>query len=92
MIALANYDSEDWRRPGVDEIVRNATPPGNRGGVVLMHDGGGDRSETVAALERLVPELRARGFKFVGLNALLGAGAARRIHPHRAANRFAARC
>jgi cellulose synthase/poly-beta-1,6-N-acetylglucosamine synthase-like glycosyltransferase/peptidoglycan/xylan/chitin deacetylase (PgdA/CDA1 family) len=74
VIALANYDSKDWRRPGVEEIVRNASPPGNRGGVLLMHDGGGNRSETVAALERLVPELRARGFKFVGLNALLGAG------------------
>ncbi|MDX6608018.1 MAG: hypothetical protein QOD14_2558 [Solirubrobacterales bacterium] len=75
VIALANYDAEDWRRPGVNEIVRNATPPGNRGGVVLMHDGGGNRSETAAALERLVPELRARGFKFVGLDALLGTGA-----------------
>src|SRR5512132_1351470 len=73
VIALANYDAEDWRRPGVEEIVRNATPPGKRGGVVLMHDGGGNRSETIAALERLVPELRARGFKFVGLNTLLGA-------------------
>jgi cellulose synthase/poly-beta-1,6-N-acetylglucosamine synthase-like glycosyltransferase/peptidoglycan/xylan/chitin deacetylase (PgdA/CDA1 family) len=75
VIALTNYDAEDWRRPGVDEIVRNATPPGNRGGVVLMHDGGGDRSETVAALERLVPELRGRGFEFVGLGTLLDAGA-----------------
>ena len=74
VIALANYDSEDWRRPGVAEIVRNATPPSKHGGVILMHDAGGDRSETVAALERLVPELRARGFKFVELNGLLGAG------------------
>jgi cellulose synthase/poly-beta-1,6-N-acetylglucosamine synthase-like glycosyltransferase/peptidoglycan/xylan/chitin deacetylase (PgdA/CDA1 family) len=73
VIALANYDAEDWRRPDVDDIVRNATPPGKRGGVILMHDGGGDRSETVAALLRLVPELRARGFEFVGLNSLLGA-------------------
>jgi cellulose synthase/poly-beta-1,6-N-acetylglucosamine synthase-like glycosyltransferase/peptidoglycan/xylan/chitin deacetylase (PgdA/CDA1 family) len=76
VIALANYDAEDWRRPGVDEIVRNATPPGDRGGVILMHDGGGDRSETVAALERLVPELRARGFRFVPLSRLLGASPA----------------
>src|SRR5918996_1625796 len=73
VIALANFDAEDWQRPGVDEIVRNASPPGKRGGVILMHDGGGDRSETVAALQRLVPELRARGFNFVGLNTLLGA-------------------
>jgi poly-beta-1,6 N-acetyl-D-glucosamine synthase len=76
VIALANYDGEDWRRPGVSEIVRNATPPGDRGGVILLHDGGGDRSETVAALDRLVPELRARGFRFVGLNTLLGTGLA----------------
>ncbi len=74
VIALANYDSVDWRRPGVDRIVRHATPPGDKGGVILMHDGGGDRSQTVAALERLVPELRSRGFEFVGLGALLGAG------------------
>jgi cellulose synthase/poly-beta-1,6-N-acetylglucosamine synthase-like glycosyltransferase/peptidoglycan/xylan/chitin deacetylase (PgdA/CDA1 family) len=74
VIALANYDSKDWRKPGVTEIVRNATPRSKRGGVILMHDGGGDRSETVAALDRLVPELRARGFRFVGLNKLLGAG------------------
>ena len=74
VIALANYDAEDWRRPGVDEIVRNAAPPGDHGGVILMHDGGGDRSETVAALQRLVPELRARGFEFVGLDTLLGIG------------------
>ena len=74
VIALANFDGEDWRRPGVDEIVRNATPPGNKGGVLLLHDGGGNRSETVAALERLVPELRSRGFEFVSLDTLLGAG------------------
>jgi cellulose synthase/poly-beta-1,6-N-acetylglucosamine synthase-like glycosyltransferase/peptidoglycan/xylan/chitin deacetylase (PgdA/CDA1 family) len=76
VIALANYDSDDWRRPGVAEIVRNATPPGDEGGIILMHDGGGDRSETVAALLRLVPELRARGFRFVSLSALLGASPA----------------
>jgi poly-beta-1,6 N-acetyl-D-glucosamine synthase len=75
VIALTNYDAEDWRRPGVDQIVRNASPPGDKGGVILMHDGGGDRSQTVAALSRLVPELRHQGFTFVGLNSLLGASA-----------------
>jgi cellulose synthase/poly-beta-1,6-N-acetylglucosamine synthase-like glycosyltransferase/peptidoglycan/xylan/chitin deacetylase (PgdA/CDA1 family) len=88
VIALANYDAEDWRRPGVDEIVRNATPPGKQGGVVLMHDGGGDRSETVAALERLVPELRARGFEFVGLNNLLGASASQTDPPATSSQRI----
>jgi cellulose synthase/poly-beta-1,6-N-acetylglucosamine synthase-like glycosyltransferase/peptidoglycan/xylan/chitin deacetylase (PgdA/CDA1 family) len=72
VIALSDYDSRDWARPGVAEVVRNAMPPGRRGGIVLMHDGGGNRSETVAALERLIPALRARGFTFVRVSALTG--------------------
>jgi cellulose synthase/poly-beta-1,6-N-acetylglucosamine synthase-like glycosyltransferase/peptidoglycan/xylan/chitin deacetylase (PgdA/CDA1 family) len=75
VIALANIDAEDWRRPGVGDIVNNVAGA-NRGGVVLMHDGGGDRSETVAAVRQLVPEMRARGYSFVGLPDLLGTTAA----------------
>ena len=73
LIVLSNYDSEDWRRPGVSQIVRNATPPGRRGGVIVFHDGGGDRSQTVAAVRRLVPRLERRGFRFVSLSGLAGA-------------------
>jgi cellulose synthase/poly-beta-1,6-N-acetylglucosamine synthase-like glycosyltransferase/peptidoglycan/xylan/chitin deacetylase (PgdA/CDA1 family) len=72
LIALANYDGKDWQEPGVMKIVRNATPPGRTGGVILLHDGGGDRSQTVAALKRLVPRLRRRGFRFVSYSALAG--------------------
>jgi cellulose synthase/poly-beta-1,6-N-acetylglucosamine synthase-like glycosyltransferase/peptidoglycan/xylan/chitin deacetylase (PgdA/CDA1 family) len=72
LIALSNLDSEDWRRPGVAQIVRRSTPKGERGGIVLMHDGGGDRSQTIAALERLVPRLERRGFRFVSVSALAG--------------------
>ena len=71
-VVLADFDGEDWRRPGVDEIVAGATPQGNRGGIVLLHDGGGDRSQTVSAIERLVPALRARGFRFVPVSELGG--------------------
>jgi len=70
VVALSNLDGEDWRRPGVDEIVERITPAGRDGGIVLLHDGGGDRAQTVAALERAVPRLRARGFDFVPLSAL----------------------
>jgi cellulose synthase/poly-beta-1,6-N-acetylglucosamine synthase-like glycosyltransferase len=73
LIVLSNYDSEDWRRPGVSRIVRNATPPGRLGGVILFHDGGGDRVQTLAALRRLVPRLERRGFRFVSLSELAGA-------------------
>jgi cellulose synthase/poly-beta-1,6-N-acetylglucosamine synthase-like glycosyltransferase/peptidoglycan/xylan/chitin deacetylase (PgdA/CDA1 family) len=72
LIALSNLDSEDWRRPGIATIVRRSTPEGERGGIVLMHDGGGDRSQTIAALERLVPRLERRGFRFVTLSTLAG--------------------
>jgi cellulose synthase/poly-beta-1,6-N-acetylglucosamine synthase-like glycosyltransferase len=49
---LATLDSQDWRRPGVDHIIANATPKGSAGQVLLMHDAGGDRAQTVAALGR----------------------------------------
>ena len=72
LIVLANFDSEDWARPGVAAIVRNASPPGSTGGIVMLHDGGGNRSETVAALKQLIPLLRARGFRFVTVSQLAG--------------------
>ena len=71
-VVLADFNGEDWRRPGVDEIVASATPQGDRGGIVLLHDGGGDRSQTVRAIERLVPALRARGFELVTVSELAG--------------------
>ena len=71
-----NTDSEDWRRPGVDEIIRNATPKGGKGAIVLMHDSGGDRSQTVAALDRFLPQMKDRGYQFDNLTEALGAPSA----------------
>jgi len=73
IVVLTNYDSEDWQRPGVARIVRNATPAQGRGGIIMFHDGGGNRSQTLAALKVLVPELRAQGYRFVNVSALLDA-------------------
>jgi cellulose synthase/poly-beta-1,6-N-acetylglucosamine synthase-like glycosyltransferase/peptidoglycan/xylan/chitin deacetylase (PgdA/CDA1 family) len=64
LTVLDDVDSEDWKRPGVPAIVRNATPPDGRGAIVLMHDAGGNRAQTVAALDRLIPELAGRGYRF----------------------------
>ncbi|MEA3019189.1 MAG: hypothetical protein QOI47_713 [Actinomycetota bacterium] len=74
LIVLSNRDSEDWKRPGVAAIVRNATPvPSSHAGVViLMHDGGGDRRQTVAALDLLIPALQASGYRFTTLSNLAG--------------------
>jgi peptidoglycan/xylan/chitin deacetylase (PgdA/CDA1 family)/GT2 family glycosyltransferase len=70
--ALVDVDTEDWERPGVDAIVHNAVPEDGHGGVVLLHDAGGDRSQTVAALERLIPEMQRDGFTFTTVSQ--GAG------------------
>lgn len=72
LITVADFDTEDWRQPGIARIVDAATPRDEDGGIVLMHDGGGDRGQTVAALERLIPRLRVQGFSFVNVSELAG--------------------
>jgi peptidoglycan/xylan/chitin deacetylase (PgdA/CDA1 family) len=57
-------DPRDWSRPGVDAIVDGVIDHLRPGGVVLLHDGGGDRSQTVAALARLLDELTQLGWSF----------------------------
>ena len=72
LTALVDTDSNDWQRPGVDAIVNAVLPVGATGGVVLLHDAGGDRSQTVAALDRIIPQLQAEGVRFTTVSA--GAG------------------
>ncbi|MEU0071354.1 glycosyltransferase [Streptomyces sp. NPDC006332] len=71
-----NTDSEDWRKPGVAQIMRNATPKGGKGAVVLMHDSGGDRHQTVQALDRFLPDMQAKGYEFDNLTEALDAPSA----------------
>ncbi|WP_353942887.1 glycosyltransferase [Streptomyces sp. HUAS MG91] len=71
LTVVNNTDSEDWKRPGVDEIIRRATPHGGKGAIVLMHDSGGDRSQTVAALDRFLPDLQHAGYRFQNLTEAL---------------------
>jgi len=71
-----NTDSEDWRKPGVAQIIRNATPKGDKGAIVLMHDSGGDRHQTVRALDRFLPDMKAKGYAFDNLTEALDAPSA----------------
>jgi peptidoglycan-N-acetylglucosamine deacetylase len=57
-------DIGDWEPPGTDELVDRLEQRVTPGAVVLMHDGGGDRSQTVAAVDRIIPELRSLGYRF----------------------------
>ena len=57
-------DPRDWSRPGVASIVATVKRELRPGGIVLMHDGGGDRSQTVAALRELLPWMTRQGYRF----------------------------
>ena len=63
-------DTEDWRRPGVDAIAQRIESA-KSGDIILMHDGGGPRSQTIEALRIALPYLREQGFKFVTIDELL---------------------
>jgi peptidoglycan/xylan/chitin deacetylase (PgdA/CDA1 family) len=67
---LWDVDSQDWAAPGTDRIVSTVTTAVVPGSVVLMHDAGGDRGQTVAALPRVVEDLLGRGFRFVPVEAI----------------------
>ena len=64
LVVVNDLDSADWQRPGAARIVRNATPTGTDSAIILFHDAGGDRTQTVEALERFIPMMKARGYRF----------------------------
>jgi peptidoglycan/xylan/chitin deacetylase (PgdA/CDA1 family) len=60
-----SVDPRDWARPGVSAIVANIMDNTRTGSIILEHDGGGNRSETVAALGIVIPQLLDHGYRFV---------------------------
>lgn len=81
LMVLWSVDTSDYARPGVDAIVKSAVSSAAPGAIILMHDGGGDRSETVAALPRIIRGLRRRGFHLVTVSQLLAADPPRHGQP-----------
>lgn len=69
---LWSVDPLDWRTPGTGAIVNATLGQTQAGGIILSHDGGGPRSQTLAALPQIVRALKGRGYKFVTLTDLLG--------------------
>jgi peptidoglycan/xylan/chitin deacetylase (PgdA/CDA1 family) len=67
-----NVDPRDWSLPGTAEIYSNIVDNVKPGAIILMHDGGGPRDETLAALPQIIDTLRARGYDFETVSALLG--------------------
>jgi cellulose synthase/poly-beta-1,6-N-acetylglucosamine synthase-like glycosyltransferase/peptidoglycan/xylan/chitin deacetylase (PgdA/CDA1 family) len=72
-VVYADLDTNDWAKPGVSAIVRAGLPKGHKGAVVMLHDGGGDRSQTVAALGELIAELQQRGYTFDTVSSAVNA-------------------
>jgi cellulose synthase/poly-beta-1,6-N-acetylglucosamine synthase-like glycosyltransferase/peptidoglycan/xylan/chitin deacetylase (PgdA/CDA1 family) len=72
LVVLASLDTRDWARPGVARIVAAATPRRGQGAIIMMHDSGGDRGETVRALPHIITRLRARGDRFVTVTGGIG--------------------
>jgi peptidoglycan-N-acetylglucosamine deacetylase len=59
-----SVDPRDWARPGVSEIVRTIVQTTRTGSIILEHDGGGNRAQTVAALKIAIPRLLGEGYRF----------------------------
>jgi peptidoglycan/xylan/chitin deacetylase (PgdA/CDA1 family) len=70
-MVLWSIDPSDWRRPGTGAIVANVLSNSKPGAIVIMHDGGGDRSQTVAALPAIIRGLRRRHYQLVTVPKLM---------------------
>jgi len=66
-----NIDTRDWEAANPDDIVNHAVSAAFPGAIVLMHDGGGNRTNTVMALPKIIQALRERGYTFVTLDQLV---------------------
>ncbi|WP_242608562.1 bifunctional polysaccharide deacetylase/glycosyltransferase family 2 protein [Actinomadura formosensis] len=78
IVVLTDRDTEDWARPGTANIVETALAAERRGegAVVMLHDAGGDRAQTVAAVEQILDRLQPQGYRFTTLTQGLGMPAA----------------
>jgi cellulose synthase/poly-beta-1,6-N-acetylglucosamine synthase-like glycosyltransferase/peptidoglycan/xylan/chitin deacetylase (PgdA/CDA1 family) len=97
LIIGQRIDPNDWRQGDnkqiiAKEIVADVLRQAEKGGnIVLLHDGGGDRSQTLAALPLMIDALRSAGYQFVTVSDLIGKTRAEVMLPLSAEERFEAR-
>ena len=87
---LWSVDPRDWSRPGTSAIIQRVLAAVRPGSIVLLHDGGGDRSQTVAALSVILRTLQAEGYRFLTVSALFHLPSAPSCDETSAARWFAA--
>lgn len=69
-VVLWDVEAADWAMPGADVIAKRVLDQARSGSIILLHDGGGDRSQTVAALPVIIEGLLERGYRFVRVEDL----------------------
>ncbi|MBI5556842.1 MAG: glycosyltransferase [Deltaproteobacteria bacterium] len=72
LTVASDIDPEDWSQPGVDTIVQRVKEQRPWGNIILLHDAGGDRGQTIEALPLIIDYLKTRGDRIVSLGQLLG--------------------
>jgi peptidoglycan/xylan/chitin deacetylase (PgdA/CDA1 family) len=70
ILTLWSIDSKDWQNPGPGKIVENVVKNISPGSIILLHDGGEKREQTIMALENIIERLRQQGYLFVTLSEL----------------------
>jgi peptidoglycan/xylan/chitin deacetylase (PgdA/CDA1 family) len=71
LMVMWSDDPADWSRPGTRIIIQRVLARARPGEIIELHDGGGDRSQTAAALPKIISELRRRHYEFVTVPQLL---------------------
>jgi peptidoglycan/xylan/chitin deacetylase (PgdA/CDA1 family) len=71
LMVLWTVDTSDYRLPGIPSIIDSVVSGAQPGAIILMHDAGGNRTETIAALPKIVEDLRAKGYRLVTVPKLL---------------------
>ena len=74
VVLWSNLDPRDWSNPGVNYIVNTITSKVDNGTIILLHDYNNlrnKRSQTIQALEIIIPKLKAMGYKFVTVSELI---------------------
>ncbi|MCE3023138.1 polysaccharide deacetylase family protein, partial [Staphylococcus pasteuri] len=67
-----SIDPEDWQKPSSDEIIRRVLKELPNGNIILLHDAGGDRTNTIEALPKIIETLKSKGYTFTTIHQLLG--------------------
>ena len=78
VVVMWSIDPKDFLQPPASEIARTVLSQATSGAIVLLHDGGGDRQQTVEAVSTIIPKLKQQGYRFVTVPQLLEMQAAQK--------------